>query len=313
MKTTLKTYLSLALLILLSFTACQTLKIDAKKGKPAHNLSYSFGANLAKAMSSMGLNDYEKNTEEFVKGFAKGLEGDSATMKEAITLLQQRMKTQARAKTEEEGAKIAYAFGLGSIGNLATEVEVPAKDFDLNALKLGFSTRLKGDKLALKKEEMDSILKTYFDPKAEKYRKITEAKKTAATAKTIEEGKKFLEANGKREGVMTTESGLQYEVIKEGTGERPTIADKVKTHYHGTLIDGTVFDSSVDRGEPITFPLNAVIKGWQKGIPLMTVGSKYKLFIPQELAYGMNSPSPSIPAGSMLIFEVELLEINPVD
>lgn len=124
-----------------------------------------------------------------------------------------------------------------------------------------------------------------------------------------EEGEKFLTENALKEGVITTESGLQYEVIKMGRGKKPAATDKVKVHYHGTLIDGTVFDSSVDRGEPITFGLNQVIKGWTEGVQLMPVGSKFKFYIPQDLGYGAQNAG-SIPPYSTLIFEVELLGIE---
>lgn len=121
-------------------------------------------------------------------------------------------------------------------------------------------------------------------------------------------GNAFLEENKKRDGVITTESGLQYEVLKEGVGASPKATDKVKVHYHGTLIDGTVFDSSVERGEPITFGLNQVIKGWTEGVQLMKEGAKYKFYIPQELGYGGRAAG-KIPPYSTLIFEVELLEV----
>jgi FKBP-type peptidyl-prolyl cis-trans isomerase len=121
-------------------------------------------------------------------------------------------------------------------------------------------------------------------------------------------GSAFLEENKKREGVITTESGLQYEVLKEGVGASPNATDKVKVHYHGTLIDGTVFDSSVERGKPITFGLNQVIKGWTEGVQLMREGAKYKFYIPQELGYGGRAAG-KIPPYSTLIFEVELLEV----
>lgn len=124
-----------------------------------------------------------------------------------------------------------------------------------------------------------------------------------------EEGEKFLVENGLREGVITTESGLQYEVIKMGKGKKPSATDRVKVHYHGTLIDGTVFDSSVERGEPITFGLNQVIKGWTEGVQLMPVGSKFRFYIPQELGYGAQQAG-NIPPYSTLIFDVELLEIE---
>ena len=124
-------------------------------------------------------------------------------------------------------------------------------------------------------------------------------------------GKAFLEENAKKPGVVKMTNGMQYLVLTEGTGtEHPTLKSKVKCHYHGTLIDGIIFDSSVQRGEPITFPLNGVIKGWQDAVQLMTVGAKWRLFIPSELAYGERSAGPFIGPGATLIFEVELLGIE---
>lgn len=124
------------------------------------------------------------------------------------------------------------------------------------------------------------------------------------------ECQKFLDANAKRPGVVTTASGLQYEVMKEGEGVSPKPTDKVTVHYHGTLIDGTVFDSSVQRGQPATFPVNGVIAGWVEALQLMKVGSKYKLFIPYNLAYGERGSGPTIKPYAALVFEVELLGIN---
>ena len=122
-------------------------------------------------------------------------------------------------------------------------------------------------------------------------------------------GEAFLAANKTKPGVVTTASGLQYQVITEGTGPRPLPSDKVKCHYHGTLLDGTVFDSSVDRGQPVDFPVTGVIQGWVEALQLMPVGSKWKLFLPANLAYGDNAAGPKITPGSTLIFDVELLEI----
>ena len=139
-----------------------------------------------------------------------------------------------------------------------------------------------------------------------KYLEKVRAKKSES-AKA--EGVKWLEENAKNADVKTTASGLQYMVITEGTGEKPTETDEVRVHYHGTLIDGTVFDSSVDRGEPAQFPVNGVIRGWVEALQMMPVGSKWKLFIPSELAYGDRAAGPKIGPGSTLIFEVELLEI----
>lgn len=132
-----------------------------------------------------------------------------------------------------------------------------------------------------------------------------------AALENKQKGEDFLAANKQEEGVITTDSGLQYKVLQQGTGQqRPNASDTVKVHYHGTLLDGTVFDSSVERGEPIEFGLHQVIKGWTEGLQLMVVGEKARLFIPSELAYG-NRAAGAIKPGSTLIFDVELLGINP--
>jgi FKBP-type peptidyl-prolyl cis-trans isomerase FklB len=146
------------------------------------------------------------------------------------------------------------------------------------------------------------------------YLQAKQAEKAKENAKKFEAniatGKKFLEDNKKRPGVVTTASGLQYEVMKAGTGAKPAATDQVTVHYEGTLLDGSIFDSSVKRGQPATFPLNRVIPGWTEGVQLMQVGSKYKFFIPSELAYGDQGAGEDIAPHSTLIFEVELLKIN---
>ena len=131
-----------------------------------------------------------------------------------------------------------------------------------------------------------------------------------ASESVVEEGRKFLAANSKKENVVSLESGLQYEVIKTGKGAKPTLNDQVTTHYHGTLIDGTVFDSSVERGQPASFPVSGVIKGWTEALQLMSVGSKWRLFVPHGLGYGERGAGPQIGPYSTLIFEVELISIN---
>lgn len=135
-------------------------------------------------------------------------------------------------------------------------------------------------------------------------------KKQEEAAANLKAGEDFLTANKDKEGVTALPSGLQYEVLKQGDGPKPTANNSVTCHYHGTLINGTVFDSSVQRGKPATFPLNAVIKGWTEGVPLMNVGSKYRFYIPAHLAYGERQVSAQIGANSTLIFDVELLGIN---
>lgn len=139
--------------------------------------------------------------------------------------------------------------------------------------------------------------------------RLFQAKNEKAAA-NLKAGQDFLEANGQKPGVVTLPSGLQYEVITEGTGAKPTVNDKVTCHYHGTLIDGTVFDSSVKRGQPATFPLNMVIKGWTEGVQLMPLGSKWRFSIPPHLGYGERQTGAHIGPNSTLVFEVELLGIS---
>ena len=159
---------------------------------------------------------------------------------------------------------------------------------------------LKGNKLSIAETGLDACISTF-------QQKAQSAKSSVAKAA----GKIYLANNAKRKGVIVLPSGLQYEVVKAGTDTtKPKLTDKVKCHYHGTLIDGKVFDSSVDRGEPIVFPVGGVIKGWTEALQLMTVGSKWKLFIPSELAYGDQQAGPSIAPGSTLIFDVEVISIE---
>lgn len=191
--------------------------------------------------------------------------------------------------------KVSYALGL-SLGNNLSESGLTSPDYD--KLAQGIKDVLEHNQPEISLQEAQSILQKFF-----------QELQTKANEKNIEAGKKFLAENAQRPEVKTTASGLQYEIIKEGNGKKPTASDTVKVHYEGTLIDGTVFDSSVRRGEPATFGVTQVIAGWVEALQLMTVGSKWKLFIPSELAYGARGAGQSIAPHSTLIFEVELLDI----
>ncbi|MFI0430483.1 FKBP-type peptidyl-prolyl cis-trans isomerase [Mariniflexile sp. HMF6888] len=202
-------------------------------------------------------------------------------------------------KTELDS--VSYAIGMDVARNVKTSIS----EIDSELFIQGYMNVLDSTNILIKEENAQQVLTAYFQKKqAEKMKKQQEE---AEKEKAV--GEKFLEENKSKEGVKVTESGLQYIVLKEGTGAKPTAESKVKVHYHGTLIDGTVFDSSVDRGEPTEFGVGQVIRGWTEGLQLMSVGSKYKFFIPQDLGYGARQAGEKIKPYSTLIFEVELLEI----
>ncbi|OEJ99102.1 peptidylprolyl isomerase [Flavivirga aquatica] len=197
---------------------------------------------------------------------------------------------------------VSYAIGM----DVAKNVKATFTEFDNDFFVQGYSNVSDSTNILLEEAKAQAIVRAYFQKKQQE-----EAAKLEEEGKKNQEvGVKFLEENKTKAGVKTTESGLQYIVLNEGNGEKPTTESKVKVHYHGTLIDGTVFDSSVDRGTPAEFGVTQVIKGWTEGLQLMSVGSKYKFFIPQELAYGANPrPGGAIKPYAALIFDVELIEI----
>jgi FKBP-type peptidyl-prolyl cis-trans isomerase FklB len=191
--------------------------------------------------------------------------------------------------------KVSYALGL-SIGNnvLSSGIE----NLDIVRFTKGMTDVLAAKTPEISEDEAQLIISTFFEQ--------LQQKKYEAN---IAEGKNFLEQNKQKAGVVTLASGLQYEIITDATGAKPSASDSVKCHYHGTLIDGTVFDSSVQRGDPATFGVSQVIKGWVEALQLMSVGAKWRLFIPSDLAYGAQGAGQHIAPHTALIFEVELLEI----
>lgn len=201
-------------------------------------------------------------------------------------------------ETAPKGDDFSYAYGM-LLGSNLKAMGMEYSDVDTKELLAGL------------RAAMDADVKPLMDQAAAQQlvNKTFQEMQAKAGEANLKKGQDFLAKNAKRPEVKVTESGLQYEVLKEGGGGKPSISNKVKVHYHGTLIDGTVFDSSVDRGKPISFPLGNVIRGWQEGLQLMPVGAKYKLYIPADLGYGQRAAG-KIPANSALIFEVELLAIE---
>ena len=194
----------------------------------------------------------------------------------------------------------SFAIGVNVAENLGKNITQQFEEVNLDLLKAGLNAGIDtNNKSEISGAVAEQIIEEFFKSKQE------------LTAKKAQgEGAAFLAENANREGVISLESGLQYEILTEGNGQIPTINDKITAHYHGTLIDGTVFDSSVDRGEPASFPVNGVIAGWTEALQIMPVGSKWKLYVPSDLAYGERGAGQIIGPYSTLIFEVELLSID---
>lgn len=192
--------------------------------------------------------------------------------------------------------KLSYAVGMSMASNL---INSGLKDINVDSFVKAFTEVMSNTAPSMSPQEANQILQDYFSKAQDNM-----------LSKNLEEGNSFLEENSKKENVTTLPSGLQYEVITEGDGPMPKATDSVKCHYHGTLLNGTVFDSSVDRGEPAVFGVNQVIKGWVEALQLMPVGSKWRLFVPSDLAYGEKGAGGSIEPYTTLIFEVELLGIE---
>ena len=195
-----------------------------------------------------------------------------------------------------EMEKVSYSLGV----NVAKSVKNQGlTSIDSEAIAQAFTDVFEGNELKISEQESNLVLQDYFGKLAKE-----------AQSANVEAGQKFLAENAKRNGVTTTATGLQYEVLTEGSGDSPKETAQVTVHFHGTLIDGTVFDSSVERGQPATFPVNGVIPGWGEALQLMKPGAKYKLFIPSNLAYGERGAGGSIGPNATLIFEVELISIG---
>lgn len=191
--------------------------------------------------------------------------------------------------------KVAYALGT-SIGLQLQQMG--ANELDITDFSQGVKDALAGSPV-MERAEIEAVINEFFTRKSQEQ-----------AAKAKEEGARFLAENAKKEGVVTLPSGLQYQVLREGNGKKPKATDTVKCHYEGMLIDGTLFDSSIQRGEPATFPLNGVIAGWTEGLQLMQEGAKYRFFIPYSLGYGEHGAGQSIPPFAALIFDVELIEVK---
>jgi FKBP-type peptidyl-prolyl cis-trans isomerase FkpA len=280
-------FMAVALVAAFAFSSCNSNKAKLPTLKTQlDSLNYAFGV-----ANGDGIKNYyikgdsaKKSIESLLAGLKEGMKGK--VDKETSEISQ--LGTQIGTSLKEQSKK-------GLLGDSLLKV-------DIELIKQGLINGLKGYKGQMTPADASAYLKKTMEARvAVKMEKQYGANKTA--------GEKFLAENAKKPGVITTASGLQYQVITKGNGPIPTETSKVKVNYHGTLINGTVFDSSVDRKEPVVFPVNQVIKGWTEVLKLMPVGSKYKVFVPQQLAYGATDRG-AIKPFSMLIFDVELLSIE---
>ncbi|MGL4631642.1 MAG: FKBP-type peptidyl-prolyl cis-trans isomerase [Leadbetterella sp.] len=205
------------------------------------------------------------------------------------------VKTATTSTSALKNAKDSLSYAIGV--NVGNNIKMQNIDINSDVFSKAIRDILNGTKGSMDEQSSNAFIQSYFQRVSMKQ-----------GIENRQKGEAFLAANKNNPGVKTTATGLQYKVVNEGSGERPTAEQTVKVHYHGTLTDGKVFDSSVDRGEPTSFGLSQVIKGWTEGLQLMTVGSKYTFYIPSELAYGQQGP-PSIGPNQVLIFDVELLDI----
>jgi FKBP-type peptidyl-prolyl cis-trans isomerase len=279
-------------------TTTATANIDKSIGA-------AYGTMISLNIGKAGLKADMLTEAKVIEAFNAQLAGTpQLNIETATKTMQQQMeaigKGNALPLSEEQKTTFSQAIGtlLGdNMNSMPDKKEINPNDFILS-----FCKGMKGE-LVMPAEEAQKIV-------------VAQAQKNGPTQQNPEQkaaqekaGKDFLAQNKDKKGVITTASGLQYEVLTAGKGENPTINSKVKVHYHGTLIDGSVFDSSVERGEPISFPLNGVIKGWQEGVQLMSKGAKFRFYIPHELGYG-GSAAGKIPPFSTLIFDVELFNIE---
>lgn len=279
------------------------------------SLCYAIGAITANNFKGQGLN---LNSTTYREGFDAAAKESgylsAEKLDEVFAKFSMEMQMKAQLKQMNPDAAdtpfsinidtLSYAMGMDLYNNI--------KDAGINMNSSAlYSGNADAYQEAASKLTEDQI-KTHMEAFSNKMRKVAEAKQAEQLPINIQKGADFLAAKEKEDGVKKTESGLLYKVVKQGNGPKPKATDKVEVHYHGTLIDGTVFDSSVDRGEPIEFPLNRVIPGWTEGVQLMAKGSKFTFYIPYNLAYGERGSLPKIEPGAALVFDVELLDINKV-
>ncbi|HHB80079.1 MAG TPA: FKBP-type peptidyl-prolyl cis-trans isomerase [Saprospiraceae bacterium] len=292
-----KKLLFLAMVAMISFAACKTDK-KKKDYSGLENASYALGLNYANKLQEDSIQlEFPRMDKAMEDVFAKA---DGEFSNSEIQRLIRAYFTDTIENPPMD--KFSYALGYSIAQNLS---HMGFDSLDLKQFQEGRDDFFGKKDLRFELVAVDSVIGEYQKSQME----IIQARRMKEAEKAKEEGKAFLAENATKEGVKTTASGLQYKVLKEGTGKQPKATDVVTVHYVGKLLDGTTFDSSVDRGQPATFGLNQVIPGWTEGVQLMKEGAKYRFFIPSDLAYG-DAGNQAIPGGSTLIFDVELFKVS---
>ena len=283
-------FLATALTVLFALAACNGGGVSTKLPQlktEADSLNYAFGlanGNDMKMMLAQDSDSVDHKIKKFMEGLNEGLAGQPDENPEFAEV------------GGQVGGWLNQQKTAGLLGDSALKV-------NYSLIRQGLINSIKGEKTNMTVEQAQEYIQTVMEKRqAENMKEKYGANK--------ESGEKFLAENKNKAGILTTESGLQYEVIRQGTGPKPAATDMVKVHYEGKLLNDTVFDSSIQRNTPAEFALNQVIPGWTEGLQLMPVGSKYRFYVPQNLAYGANENNPQIPPFSTLIFDVELLEIK---
>lgn len=273
-------------------------------------MSYSYGYMLSNSLNNLGFSPAERAVGPFIEGYAAGFGLKPTAFEQIENAMKARMQAETPATSPQDAQQVAFNIGAVSSGSIAQQMGARVEDFTLSAVARGYQDAINQVEPQFTQQEMTDAVNAYFEPKQQAAMQRKQAQNTAQATANKQKAVAFLEENAKKDGVITLPSGLQYEVLQAGNGDQPTASSTVTTHYKGMLQDGTVFDSSFKRGEPASFRLNQVIQGWQEGIPLMKQGAKYRFFIPSELGYGDQGMGTSIPPGALLIFEVELLEVE---
>lgn len=271
-----------------SFSSCNN-KAEVTLSNKVDTLSYVQGIILGENLSQQLNYDPKINKDEFLKGFKSGLNADSS----------------------QYSFIAGQSVGLNISNNMERDIYVLGVMMNKEILYNAFYSIIKEDSVLFKDEDINQIANRIFEELLEKKKEQEMARlaETPEAKENLAKGEAWLAEKEKEEGVIKTESGLLYKVIKEGTGKRPSATDKITCHYKGSLIDGTVFESSYNRNKPAEFALNGVIKGWSEALQLMNEGAKYEIYIPANLGYGALT-NGSIPANSVLIFELELISVK---